>query len=119
VVGLGHVADNVLPFVYAAADAVVYPSAYEGFGFPVLEGMASGVPVVTTRAPGVEEVAGDACLLVEPGEAAELADALIRVAEDQDLRANLIRRGGERAARYTWKETAARTLVVCERAAQA
>jgi glycosyltransferase involved in cell wall biosynthesis len=114
---LGHVPDRAMPYLYSAADVVAYPSSHEGFGLPVLEGMASGVPVVTTKAPGVAEVAGDAAILVPPRDVTELADALVRAATDDELRADLVRRGLERAARFSWPEAARRTLEVCRQAA--
>lgn len=106
---LGHVADALLPSLYAAADAVVYPSRYEGFGFPVLEAMASGVPVVTSTADAILEVAGDACLTVPPDDIDGLAHAMRRVVEDRSLRSDLVVKGLARAARFRWEMVAQQT----------
>lgn len=85
--------------LYRGARALVHPSLHEGFGFTPLEAMALGVPVLAVRNPGTEEVCGDAALLVSPG---ELAQGLHRIASDEDLRAELARRGRERVAGFTW-----------------
>ena len=87
----------------ASAAALVHPSLEEGFGLTLIEAMAAGVPVIAVRNRGVEEVCGDAALLVAPG---ELTAALTRVAEDRELRDSLARRGAERARRFSWEESA-------------
>jgi glycosyltransferase involved in cell wall biosynthesis len=92
------------------ADAVAYPSRYEGFGLPILEAMQRGVPVVTSTTPACAETAGDAALLVEPDDVAALADALARVLDDAGLRADLAAKGRARAAAFTWEATARATL---------
>jgi glycosyltransferase involved in cell wall biosynthesis len=99
-----------LDAVYRGADAFAYPSLYEGFGLPVLEAMARGVPVVTSNASSIPEVAGDAAVLVDPEDEAALAGALTRVLGDEALRADLGRRGRERAAGFSWAATARATL---------
>ena len=113
---MGHVPESALPLLYNVAEAVAYPSLYEGFGFPVLEAMASGIPVVASEAPGVTEVAGDSALKVDPFSVAELAGGLERVLDDDDLRSRLRQAGIHRASTFDWNETARRTLSVCERA---
>ncbi len=113
---LGWVENVDLPALYQGAAAFVMPSRYEGFGLPVLEAMASGVPVVTTTATALPEVAGDAALLVDPDDAAGMAAALGRLLEDGELRRGLIARGEARARQFTWEKTAATTLAVLRRA---
>jgi glycosyltransferase involved in cell wall biosynthesis len=85
------------------AIALVHPSLHEGFGFTPLEAMALGVPVMAVRNPGTEEVCGDAALLVEPG---SILGGLERITSDAALRAELARRGRERASRFSWEEAA-------------
>ena len=103
---LGYVENQDLPGLYSAAQLYVLPSLYEGFGLPVLEAMACGTPVITSRAGALPEVAGEAALLVDPDDPAELAQSISQVLDDIDLRASLIESGRERASRYSWKETA-------------
>jgi glycosyltransferase involved in cell wall biosynthesis len=108
---LGYVPRGDLPALYAAASAFVYPSLWEGFGLPVLEAMACGVPAVTYNVSSLPEVAGDAAVLLDPPVSAEtLATALARVLDDAALRAELIARGRARARAFDWRETARATL---------
>jgi len=107
---LGFVNEADLPALYRNAALFAFPSLYEGFGFPVLEAMACGVPVVCSDASSLPEVAGDAALLVNPLDTGALAEAMARALEDADLRQEMIARGLARAARFTW-ERAARQLL--------
>lgn len=93
--------------LFEAAAALVHPARHEGFGLPVLEAMAAGVPVVAVSSAGVREVAGDAALLVEPG---ELADGLRRIDRDAGLRLALAHAGAGRAADFSWERSARRHL---------
>jgi glycosyltransferase involved in cell wall biosynthesis len=108
----GYLGVEQLRALYAAAALFVLPSLYEGFGLPVLEAMACGTPVIATNPSSLPEVVGDAGLLVPPGDPDALAGAMGRVLGDIELAADLRRRGLERAKRFTWEETAARTLAV-------
>jgi alpha-1,3-rhamnosyl/mannosyltransferase len=105
----GFVDDEALAVRYAAADAAVFLSDYEGFGLPALESMARGLPVVVSRAPTLGEIFGEAALVVETRDEIGVADAIARILDDGALRADLIRRGHALAARYSWPDAAART----------
>jgi len=108
----GRVDDPVLRALYAGAEAFVFPSRYEGFGLPPLEAMASGTPVVCSDAASLPEVVGDAALLFDAGDVTAAAGAILRLLEDDSLRASLTAAGRERAALFTWKRTAAETVAV-------
>ncbi len=103
--------------LYCGAAALVYPSLNEGFGLPVLEAMACGTPVVAARAGALPEVGGDACLYAAPGDAGAFARALDEILRDDALARRLSESGRRRAARYTWREAALRTLEVYREAA--
>jgi glycosyltransferase involved in cell wall biosynthesis len=105
----GHVEKPALAALYRGARALVFPSRYEGFGLPVLEAMASGTPVVATTAGAIPEVAGDAAVLVDPGDPIALAGGIERALAD---RGRLVAAGLERAKLYSWTETARGTLAV-------
>ncbi len=105
----GHVSSEDLAALYRGAECLVFPSRHEGFGLPVLEAMACGTPVVATRAGALPEVAGDAAILVEPGNPVELAGGIERALADRE---RLVGAGLERARQFTWAETARRTLNV-------
>jgi len=115
---LGFVDDADLPALYRNATLFAFPSLYEGFGLPVLEAMACGVPVVCSNASSLPEVAGDAALLVHPLDTGALAQALARVLEDADLRREMIAKGLAQATRFTWEQAARQLLgtfeVICE-----
>ncbi len=110
----GYVPDADLPALLSGALAFVYPSLHEGFGFPVLEAMACGAPVVCADTSSLPEVAGDAALRVDPLDVEALAEALGRVATDEKLRTDLIRRGFEQVQRFSWQRCARETLAVLE-----
>lgn len=104
---LGRVSDSQLVRLMRGATVFVYPSLYEGFGLPPLEAMACGVPVVTSDAASLPEVVGDAGVTVEPNRPEALAAALHELLADPQRAAELGRRGGARAARFTWERAAA------------
>jgi glycosyltransferase involved in cell wall biosynthesis len=105
----GHVPDEELAALYRGAECLVFPSRDEGFGLPLLEAMASGVPVVATRAGALPEIAGDAAILVEPGNPVELAGGIERALADRE---RLVAAGFVRVKQFSWAETAERTLAV-------
>ena len=104
--GLGYVQERHLPGLYAGALALAMPSLYEGFGLPVLEAMASGVPVVAANRAALPETCGGAALLVDPEDGAGLAEALAIAATDEGLRERLIPAGLERASQFSWTRSA-------------
>lgn len=108
----GFVPDADLPAVYTGAQALVLPSLCEGFGLPVLEGMACRTPVICSNTSSLPEVAGDAALLVDPTHVDEIAGAITRVLTDSALHAQMRVRGEEQAARFSWERTAEETLAV-------
>jgi glycosyltransferase involved in cell wall biosynthesis len=107
VVRLGYLQEEDRLALLSGAVALAYPSLYEGFGFPPLEAMAAGVPVVASSAGSLPEVLGDAAELVAAGDDMALADALARVIDDAGLRSRLIEAGRVRAASFTWASAAA------------
>ena len=111
---LGHVTDGELPALMNGALGFVYPSLYEGFGLPPLEAMACGTPVITSNRSSLPEVVGAAALLVDPGDTAELADAMARIVDEEPLREDLRERGLKQAQGFSWDETARMTVQVYE-----
>ncbi len=109
---LGYVPAADLPLLYAAARFLVYPSIYEGFGLPVLEAMASGIPVITSNQASLPEVAGDAALMVEPRDGDGLREAMLRFVENDDEVRRHVELGYAQAARFTWHACAQRTIAV-------
>jgi glycosyltransferase involved in cell wall biosynthesis len=103
IVQLGYIPDDALARWLAGAELLAFPSVYEGFGFPPLEAMAAGVPVVASSAGAVPEIVGDAALLVAPRDVDSLAAALLAVVGDAEVRAGLVEKGRCRATRFTWE----------------
>jgi alpha-1,3-rhamnosyl/mannosyltransferase len=112
---LGFVSDARLAELYASARALVYTSLDEGFGFPPLEAMACGCPVIASRAGSIPEVVGDAALLADPGRPAEIASAVEVLLDDPERARDLGSRGRRRAQELTWEATARRTIEVYRR----
>ena len=117
VVKIGHVPDEVLAGLYRRANVFVFPSLAEGFGLPVAEAMACGTPVVTSRISSMPEVAGDAALLVDPEDVGEIADAIARLLNDQNLRRRFRDRGLEQARVFVPEVLIPRLFEVYRRAA--
>ncbi len=109
---IGHQSAAQLDTLYARARIFAFPSLDEGFGMPVLEAMARGVPVVTSNCSAMPEVAGDAALLVDPYRVDDIADALARLAADEALREDFIARGKVRVRGFTWESAVAQTWSV-------
>jgi len=107
---LGDVARRDMPALYASALAFVFPSLFEGFGLPVLEAQAVGVPVLCSTAASLPEVTGDSALLFDPLDISALSRALCDAASDRSLRQRLIDKGRENVRRFSWEDTARKTL---------
>jgi len=107
---LGYVPEPDLAPLTAAAAVFAYPSLYEGFGFPVAQAMAVGIPVLTSNISSLPEIAGDAALLVDPRSLAEIREALARLLLSPALRSELGARGRRRASTFRWEDCAARSL---------
>ena len=103
---LGRVPDSTLPPLYRGAVALVFVSLYEGFGMPIVEGMACGTPVLTSNAASMPEAAGGAALLVDPRNIDEIAHGMRKLSEDEGLREELLAKGLKWAARFTWDASA-------------
>lgn len=112
----GWVEDGDLPAIYAGAAAVAFPSEFEGFGLPALEGMACGAPVVCSNTSSLPEIAGDAALLVDPSSVDEITDALRRALAEPELAEEMRRRGYAQAAKFSWERAARETVEVYEQA---
>jgi alpha-1,3-rhamnosyl/mannosyltransferase len=109
---IGSVSAQDRALLLSGALALLYPSFTEGFGFPPLEAMACGVPVVASANSSIAEVCGDAALLVSPYRISSIASALMELLTDRAIAGRMVSRGYERAARYSWDQAAQRTLSV-------
>ncbi len=109
---LGFVADEDLPALYNEARMLVMPSLYEGFGFPVLEAMACGTPVITSEISSLPEVAGEAALLVDPYDVDAIVEAMAALDDDNTLRARLTEAGFKQAARFSWERSVAQLSAI-------
>ena len=112
----GYIPQDELPLWYNAADFFIYPSLYEGFGLPPLEAMACGTPVIISNTSSLPEVVGEAGILVDPDNAEQIAEAMQRVLADNALRAEMRRRGLNRAREFSWQKAAQETVKVYEQA---
>jgi glycosyltransferase involved in cell wall biosynthesis len=108
----GIVPEEDLPGLYAASDALLYPTLYEGFGLPVVEAMACGVPVLTSSTSALQEIAGGYALLVDPMDVAAIARGIAEIATNPERRAELVELGRRRAADFSWDRAAEQTLRV-------
>jgi alpha-1,3-rhamnosyl/mannosyltransferase len=118
IVHLDYVPAAQLATVYERAEALVFPSIYEGFGFPLLEAMARGVPTIAARSSSLPEIGGEATLYFEPTDVDALTAQLTRLLNDAGLRSKLSQSGRAQAARFRWEDAAAQTLEILRRAAE-
>jgi glycosyltransferase involved in cell wall biosynthesis len=109
---VGYVENDDLADFYTACDCFCYPSLYEGFGIPILEAMRCAAPIVCSNRTSLPEVAGDAALFVDPLSVDQIADALLEVLSNSDLKSRLAAAGKARAAAFSWQETARRTVKI-------
>lgn len=114
----GFVADEDLSALYSSADVMAFPSLYEGFGLPVLESMACGVPVLASNLSCLPEVAGDAALFVDPRDVEAMSAAMLKLVSNVDLRETLRKKGFERVEQFSWQSSAANLLRVYRDLAQ-
>jgi len=112
VIRLGHTSRERLSLLYSTATGLVFPSLEEGFGFPILEAMSYGLPVITSHCSSMPEVAGDAAFFVDPRDVRQISEAMRRLAEDNALADDLRRRGYERAGLFAWEKCARETCNV-------
>ena len=108
----GYLSDDALASLYQTSDVLVHLSLCEGFGLQVAEAMASGLPVVCSNTSSLPEVAGDAAILVDPTDVAQVAARVAEVLTRPDLAGELARKGAARAAQFTWPRAAAETLAI-------
>jgi glycosyltransferase involved in cell wall biosynthesis len=118
VIVTGHVPEKFIPGLYAGARVLVMPSLYEGFGFPVLESMAVGTPVVASGTSSLPEVAGDAALFCPPNDHESFAQAIEAVLGNPALVKELRQKGIERSRQFTWQRTAQETLEIYQAVAR-
>ena len=110
----GYISNTDLPTVYNAAFTFLYPSLRESFGIPLLEAMACGTPVITSRTSAMPEVAGKSALLVDPSQPQDIANTLLRLETDEVLQKQQIAYGLERVKQFSWEETARQYLQIYE-----
>ncbi|OGN55971.1 MAG: hypothetical protein A3D96_03240 [Chlamydiae bacterium RIFCSPHIGHO2_12_FULL_44_59] len=110
----GEIEEGDLCHIYNMAEALVFPSLYEGFGLPPLEAMASGCPTLVSKAGSLPEVCSDASLYFDPNNASEITEAIRRIVTDQELKKNLIQKGFQRVKMFSWKKTAEEHLKLFE-----
>lgn len=114
IVFTGYVAEEDLPAYYSSAECFILPSLYEGFGFPPLEAMAYGCPVIVSNVASLPEVTGEAAIKVDPHDTDGIASAIREVLTNENLRRELVSRGLKRASQFSWEKAAEETLKVYE-----
>lgn len=108
----GWVDENKKNYLLTNADIFLFPSMYEGFGLPILEAQSVGLPLITSCVSSMPEVAGKGAILVNPHNSEEMADAMVRIITDENLRNDLVEKGGENLKRFSWKDCARKTLEI-------
>jgi glycosyltransferase involved in cell wall biosynthesis len=108
----GYVINTDLPAIYSQSTVFLYPSLRESFGIPMLEAMACGVPVITSNTSSMPEVAGNAAYIIDPFKPEEITEALIRILNDKVLNADLVKKGFDQAAKFSWKAMAQSVLEI-------
>lgn len=112
VIFTGYVDEKDKPIIYKMSKVFIFPSLYEGFGMPVLEAMAAGVPVITSNTSALPEVVGDAGILVNPYDILEIANSLKKILEDSQIRLQLIEKGLKQSLKFSWKKSAEKLLEI-------
>ncbi|MGH1541618.1 MAG: glycosyltransferase family 4 protein [Arenicella sp.] len=115
IITTGYVSDDELISLYNRADFFVYPSYYEGFGLPVIEAMACGTAVITSRVSSIPEVGGEAALYIDPHSDDDLQQQILCIANDANLRSSLVEQGLIQAKKFNWETTATQTLNILEK----
>ena len=110
----GLVSDKDLKQYFRQADVFVFPSLYEGFGFPPLESMAAGTPVISSNAASIPEVCGDAALYFDPYDIDDMAEKILKMISDQSVKTEYIKRGKKQIKEYTWEKTTSQTFDIIQ-----
>ena len=118
VIFTGYMSEDNLCLLYNSADIFVFPSLYEGFGLPVLEAMACGCPVITSKCSSLSEIAGDGAVLINPAEPGEIAEKIWQILNDDELRKGLREKGLQQSKKFSWDKTADETLKYLQEAVQ-
>ena len=109
---LPYLVPEELGLLYASAEALIYPSLYEGFGLPILDGFACGVPVLTSNVSSMPEVGGDAVLYADPYRVEDIKEKIKIITGDESLRKELVKKGLERVKKFSWEKAAKETAEV-------
>jgi glycosyltransferase involved in cell wall biosynthesis len=112
IIFVGFISDEELSFLYQKAKYFVFPSVLEGFGFPIIEAMSCGTPVITSNRSSLGEIAHDAAILVDPDSSQEISEAMAKAISDQNLRNELIEKGYENIKNFSWEKSALKLLKI-------
>jgi len=114
IVSLGYVPKEDLPIIYSMAEVFVYPSIYEGFGLPILEAMACGTPVITSKTSSMPEVGGSAVMYADPNSSAEIAKKIISLCSSSEMREKFSKLGLTQSAQFSWEKSAKENIKIFE-----